>query len=135
MKITFDEDANKLRWIIKSTMRLAMFVLAFHCSTMCTYAVAPPTVSPSTGTYTSNQAITMGADTGVDIYYTLNGSQPSNTSTHYTASFTVSSPSQINAIAYDSSTSTYSTVTTNYLDVNAALAPIAQTGLVLRLRA
>ena len=58
---------------------------------------------------------------------------PTTSSIPYTGSFSVNSPTQVNAVSYLSPN--YSSVSTAYLDVDSGLAPILQTGLILRLRA
>jgi len=74
----------------------------------------------------------MSAASGT-IYYTVDGTQPSTSSLQYNSNSPpiVTTPTQINAVAYQSGT--YSSVSTVYLDVDPALAPILQTGLILRL--
>lgn len=59
-------------------------------------------VTPNSGSYKTEQTIQMSAmATGAcDIYYTTNGTEPSKTSTKYTAAFTVSENTTIKAIAY-----------------------------------
>jgi hypothetical protein len=118
----------------KRIIQFSILILPWIFTQFPAFAVTPPVISPGSGTFSTSQSVTISAASG-QIYYTLNGSQPSNLSTHYSAAFTVASPTQINAVAYDSSTSTYSTITTAYLDVDAALSSILQTGLILRLRA
>jgi hypothetical protein len=61
--------------------------------------VNSPTISPTFGVFSSNQTITMAADPGASIYYTLNGSAPSAGSTPYTGSFPLSKTATIKAIA------------------------------------
>lgn len=97
-------------------------------------AVNAPSISPATGSFTSQQTVTITAASGT-IYYTLDGTEPSNSATRiqYAAPFTVDSPTQVNAVAYASGL--YSTVKTVYLDVDPALTPVLQTGLSLRFRA
>jgi hypothetical protein len=61
---------------------------------------ATPVISPSTGTYTAPQTVTIADSTsGSSIFYTLDGSQPSTSSTPYTAAFTVNSTTTVKAIA------------------------------------
>jgi hypothetical protein len=61
---------------------------------------ATPTISPATGQFTSAQTVTMtDSTTGATIYYTLDGSQPTTSSTQYAGSFTVSSTTTVKAIA------------------------------------
>jgi hypothetical protein len=61
---------------------------------------ATPAMSPATGTYTSTQTVTITDSTaGSTIFYTLDGSQPTASSTQYTGPFTVSATATVNAIA------------------------------------
>ena len=65
--------------------------------------LAKPTFSVASGTYTTSQTVTIGANLkGVTIYYTTNGSTPTTSSPVYTAPVTVSSTETINAIATQS---------------------------------
>jgi len=61
---------------------------------------AAPTVAPAGGVYTSAQLITLADTTGTAvIYYTLDGSAPTSSSTKYTAPFLVSTTLEVSAIA------------------------------------
>jgi hypothetical protein len=61
---------------------------------------ATPVISPATGTYTSSQTVTITDSTaGSNIFYTLDGSPPSPSSTPYTNPFTVSTTTTVKAIA------------------------------------
>lgn len=52
--------------------------------------VATPVISPDSGTYSVDQTVTMTCDTtGATIYYTLDGSTPTDSSTEYTGAFTL----------------------------------------------
>jgi trimeric autotransporter adhesin len=56
-----------------------------------TGVAATPVISPATGTYITNQTVTIADSTpGATIYYTTDGSTPSAQSTPYTAPFLVS---------------------------------------------
>lgn len=61
---------------------------------------ATPTFSPTAGTYTEAQTVTIScATTSATIYYTTNGSDPTTGSSVYSTSLTVSSTQTIKAIA------------------------------------
>ena len=62
--------------------------------------VTKPTISPNGGTFTEAQEVTITSE-GNSIYYTLDGTDPTNESTSYTAPFTVSENCTVKAIAYD----------------------------------
>jgi beta-glucanase (GH16 family) len=63
-------------------------------------AAATPTISPAAGTYTSTQSVTITDSTvGATIYYTVNGTAPTTSSTQYTSAISVSSTQTVEAIA------------------------------------
>src|SRR5207247_819132 len=77
-----------------------------------TSSAATPVITPGTGTYTSAQTVTItDGTTGASIYYTLDGSQPTTTSTQYTASFKVSTTTTVKAIATATNFTTSATAT------------------------
>jgi hypothetical protein len=62
--------------------------------------VSTPTFSPSAGTYTSAQPVTISdATSGATIYYTTNGSTPTTSSTAYAGPIAVSTTETLEAIA------------------------------------
>lgn len=61
--------------------------------------VAAPTIKPATGTYYEAQEVSIKAGEGSSIFYTLDGSEPSASSTAYTAPFTVEKTTTVKAIA------------------------------------
>jgi Chitobiase/beta-hexosaminidase C-terminal domain len=64
-------------------------------------AAATPVISPAGGTFDSAQTVTISdATSGAQIFYTLDGSTPSNTSTPYSGTVTVSKSATLNAIAF-----------------------------------
>ena len=64
-------------------------------------AVATPTFDPADGEYTEAQSVTITCATeGATIYYTTDGTDPSNQSTPYTGAIAVSETTIIKAIAY-----------------------------------
>jgi uncharacterized Fe-S cluster protein YjdI len=67
-----------------------------------TSQVATPSISPSTGIYSTTQTVIITVPSGSTVYYTTDGSTPTTSSTEYIGSFTVSSTMTINAIAVES---------------------------------
>lgn len=62
--------------------------------------VATPTFSPTAGTYTSAQNVTISCGTsGATIHYTTNGDTPTSSSATYSSAITVSATTTIKAIA------------------------------------
>jgi hypothetical protein len=61
--------------------------------------LALPTFSVTSGTYTVTQTVTLAATAGATIHYTLDGSDPTTSSSAYSTPITVSSTSTIKAIA------------------------------------
>ena len=98
--------------------------------TINTPAAATPTFSPSAGTYTTAQTVTLSDITnGAAIYYTLDGSAPTPGSARYTVPLTVSSTATINAIAAAPGYNTSSVSSAGYtINTATAAAPIFSTG-------
>ncbi|GGA61489.1 hypothetical protein GCM10011507_11240 [Edaphobacter acidisoli] len=79
-------------------------------------AAAAPTFSPSGGTYTTAQSVTISTTTsGATIRYTTNGTAPSETNgTIYTGPVAISSTTTLEAIAYESGYTDSSVTSANY---------------------
>ena len=76
---------------------------------------ATPTFSPAPGTYTAALPVTISdATTGATIYYTTDGTTPTNQSTTYTGPITVSSTETIEAIATASGMTNSALATATY---------------------
>ncbi len=61
---------------------------------------AAPVISPNGGTFSTAQRVTLSSTTAsADIYYTLDGSSPTPTSTPYTGPITISTNATVKAIA------------------------------------
>ena len=77
--------------------------------------VEAPTFSPVAGTYSETQSVTISCETtGVDIYYTVDGTDPDDESTPYGGSITVSETTTIKAIAYDGNDNNSAIATATY---------------------
>lgn len=68
-----------------------------------TPTAAIPTISPNGGTFSSAQQVTLSTTTaGAEIRYTLNGNEPTSSSTLYSGAFNVSSSATVKAKAFAS---------------------------------
>jgi formylglycine-generating enzyme required for sulfatase activity len=77
--------------------------------------VATPVITPAGGTFTAAQSVTISCATaGADIYYTLDASIPTASSTKYTGAITVSSTKTIKAIAIKSGMTDSNILTSTY---------------------
>jgi formylglycine-generating enzyme required for sulfatase activity len=77
--------------------------------------VATSVISPAGGTFTSAQSVTISCATaGADIYYTIDDSIPTASSTKYTGAITVSSTITIKAIAIKSGMTDSDIATSTY---------------------
>lgn len=67
-----------------------------------TYTKTPaaPEISPASCTFNEPLTVTITAESGATIYYTTDGSEPSDQSTQYTGPFTVSTTTTVKAKAY-----------------------------------
>jgi len=98
--------------------------------TVTASTVPAPTFSPASGTVAVGQTVTIAdGDAGASIYYTIDGSTPTASSTHYSAPIALSTTGSvtIKAIAIDSGTS--SSVATAIYTVSAAGASLSGTVL------
>lgn len=74
--------------------------------------VDAPVITPAEGVYVEAQEVTITAAADNKVYYTLDGSKPTDASTLYTAPFTVSEATTIKAIAVDPDDNASSVATT-----------------------
>jgi hypothetical protein len=86
-------------------------------------AAATPRFSVAAGTYTSAQSVTLSdATAGATIYYTVNGSTPTTSSTQYLGAISVSATEIIKAIAVATGYSSSAVASANY-----TITPLAAT--------
>jgi hypothetical protein len=62
--------------------------------------VVTPTISGE-AEFVESTEVSIATETGYKVYYTLDGTDPTNASTEYTAPFTVNTTTTVKAIAYD----------------------------------
>ena len=85
---------------------------------------AVPVIAPATGTYTTTQSATItDASAGTTIYYTLDGSTPTTSSTVYTAAIPVGATTTVKAIAAGGAFSS-SPVATSVITINLPVATV-----------
>ncbi len=77
--------------------------------------MAAPVFSPAAGTYTSAQSVTItSATSGAEIRYTTDGSEPTTSSSLYTAPLTISTTTTVKAKAFKSGMTASVTATATY---------------------
>ena len=77
--------------------------------------VVTPTFSPSAGTYTSSQSVTLGCSTsGATIRYTTDGSEPSSSSILYSSPFSVYTNMTLKAKAFETDMTDSDTASATY---------------------
>jgi alpha-tubulin suppressor-like RCC1 family protein/predicted small metal-binding protein len=78
--------------------------------------VAQPTIDPNGGSYPGSTVVTLSTVTaGADIYYTLDGNDPTTSSTHYTGPFSLSVTATLKARAYKAGSVESSVASANFV--------------------
>ena len=93
-------------------------------STTCSAAPDAPVFSVGTGTYNAAQTVSITAEEGATIHYTLNGNDPTDKSDVYSSALTISETTTLKAIAVKDGIA--STVTTATYTINLPLTTIDQ---------
>jgi hypothetical protein len=92
---------------------------AFNFGTLAT-----PTATPPAGTYAATQTVSLAADPGAAIHYTLDGSDPTVASPVYAAPLTIAATSTVKAQAFQSGYTPSGILTALYLiDTTGGLPP------------
>jgi alpha-L-arabinofuranosidase len=136
---TVSSNAYKGPIAVNSSSTLRAFAIASGASnssvSSATYAITPPTAtaapvfSVSSGTYTKQQSVTVSDKTsGAVIYYTINGSAPTASSTVYSAAITVSTTSTLKAIAIVKGGSSSPVTSATYTMTSGSGDPVPQSG-------
>jgi len=90
-----------------------------------TPSVATPTINPNGGSFTGSVSVTMQtATSGASIFYTTNGSTPTQSSTIYTGAFTLTSSATVKAIAFKSGSDPSTQASANFTVVASAAAQL-----------
>lgn len=74
-----------------------------------------PVFTPAAGTYEEKVEVSITAAEGAEIYYTLDGSEPTEESTHYTMPLELTESATVKAIAYQEGFLPSETVTAEYV--------------------
>ncbi len=103
-------------------------VYLFKETTEAPTIVTPPTFSLPEGTYKGEQSITITAENNAYIYYTLDGTEPSASSTKYTNPITISSTCTLKAIAVDTEGNISEIVSASYTITDSEVTPPDEPG-------
>jgi|GEM_PF-1223043 len=99
---------------VKSGMNNSALMTASYTITI-PGTVATPVASPAAGNYTSAQSVTLSTTTSdANIYYTLDGNEPTQVSTLYTSAISISTTTTLKAKAYKSGMNASNTLVADY---------------------
>jgi hypothetical protein len=97
--------------------------------------VEAPTISPSSGTFTGAQTVSLSDTTsGASMFYTLDGSAPTASSTPYTGPFSVSSSVTVKVIATLSGATSSAVAVATYTVSSQTGSPAAPTNVMMILQ-
>ena len=116
MTLRYNSATNQTRFRYYKSGQQAIALYKFEAGGAAT-ACATPTFTPTAGAVLSGTTVTLSTTTAdADIYYTMgtNPSNPTSTSTKYTAPITITAATTINAIAIKSGLDNSSVATAAY---------------------
>ncbi len=92
-------DAVEFKGTLKNYKSGTNYTHELDAAATLIYQVHAPVISPNGASFTDNQSVTINADSDASIYYTIDGSNPTASSSAYTAAFTVTETTTVKAIA------------------------------------
>ncbi len=99
-RLRYNATINELRFrYYKSATYTVQKAIQLYKFNGTTSSLSAPTISATATAFEEKTTITITADEGADIYYTLNGSEPTTESTKYTEPFDVTESLTVKAIA------------------------------------
>jgi Concanavalin A-like lectin/glucanases superfamily/Chitobiase/beta-hexosaminidase C-terminal domain/Family of unknown function (DUF6298) len=106
---------------ITSTVGGVTRTTAFTLSVTAALTVATPTITPNGGNFSGSVSVAMQTTTsGASIYYTTNGSMPTQSSSLYTGAMTLTSDTTINAKAFKSGYNPSAVATASFTNMQIA---------------
>ena len=116
----------EFRYLVNDTFTSVKQSNAITVTTNTLAAVATPTITPNGGSFTNSVSVTLQTATpGASIYYTTDGSSPTQSSTLYASAINLSSNAVLNAKAFKSGSNPSAVASASFTVV----APAAQLSL------
>lgn len=94
-------EAQAIDFTFAGTYRVKSLEITYTTSGVVTPAAEAPVFSPESCGFTGQQVVTISAAEGAKIYYTLDGSNPTEESTLYEAPIVISATTTVKAIAVE----------------------------------
>jgi len=116
-----------------ANQRTGNYLTARFAADFDTEIVEAPVFTPPAGTYATAQDVAItSATAGAEIYYTLDGSNPTDASTPYTGTINVANNTTIKAIAYHDGMNESGIVSAEYIiSATPPAVPLGSTGIII----